>query len=60
MRKCLNCKWDVRDTDTYCRNCGCILQSNKSFIVTNVLLIIIILLIIGMIALFVASYLVSN
>ena len=38
MKKCLNCKWNVRDTDTYCRNCGCSLQSNKNYIITNVII----------------------
>ena len=60
MKKCLNCKWDVRDTDTYCRNCGCPLQSNKNYIITNVIIMFIVLGMIGMIALFIASYLVSK
>ncbi len=59
MKKCLNCDWDVRDTDTYCRNCGCPLQSNKNYILINVIITFIILGIILMIALFVASYLVK-
>ena len=60
MKKCLNCNWDVRDKDTYCRNCGCFLQSNKNYIITNVIIILIIIGIIGMIALFIASYLISK
>lgn len=60
MKKCLNCKWDVRDTDTYCRNCGCPLQSNKNCILTNVIIVFIVLGMFGMVALFIASYLVSK
>lgn len=60
MKKCLNCKWDVRDTDTYCRNCGWYLQSNKNYIITNVITVFIILGIFFMIALFIASYIVAK
>ena len=60
MKKCLNCKWDVRDTDTYCRNCGCSLQSNKNYIITNVIVVFIVIGMILMVALFIASYLVSK
>ena len=59
MKKCLNCKWDVRDTDTYCRNCGCMLESNKRYVIINVLTVIVIIGLIFMAALFVASYLIS-
>ena len=51
MKKCINCKWDIRDTDKYCRNCGCPLQSNNNYILINVIIIFIVLIIIGMIAL---------
>ena len=57
MRKCLNCEANVRDTDRYCRNCGCVIQSNKNYIITNVIIVFIVLCIISVIALFVASYL---
>ena len=60
MKKCLNCKWDVRETDTYCRNCGCQLQSNKNYIITNVIIVFIVLCIFFMIALFLASYMLSK
>ena len=60
MKKCLNCKRDVRDTDTYCRNCGCSLQSNKNYIITNVIVAFIVIGMILMVALFIASYLVSK
>ena len=60
MKKCLNCKRDVRDTDIYCRNCGCSLQSNKNYIITNVIVAFIVIGMILMVALFIASYLVSK
>lgn len=60
MKKCLNCKRDVRDTDTYCRNCGCSLQSNKNYIITNVIVTFIVIGMILMVTLFIASYLVSK
>ena len=60
MKKCLNCNWDVRDTDTYCRNCGCPLQNNKKYIVTNAIIVFVILGLIFMIALFIASYIVTK
>ncbi len=59
MKKCLNCKSDVRDTDRYCRNCGCPIEEDKNYVFTNVLIIFVIIGLIGMIALFIASYLVS-
>ena len=58
LKKCLNCKWDVRDTDIYCRNCGCPLQSNGKYIFVNVIIVFVVLGILGMIALFIASYLI--
>lgn len=56
MKKCINCKCNVKDTDIYCRNCGCLLQSNKNYIMTNVLIIFLIFGIIFIIGLFFASY----
>lgn len=58
MKKCLNCNFDVRDTDRYCRNCGCYLQSNKSYIIFNVISIILIFIIILLVVLFAMSYLI--
>ncbi len=60
MKKCINCNFDVRETDTFCRNCGSPLQSNKKYIFINVITIFIILLILGMIALFISSYLLTK
>ena len=60
MKKCLNCNEVIRDKDIYCRNCGVHLKSNKSYIITNVIIVFISLGILFMIALFIASYLVSN
>ena len=59
MKKCLNCKSDIRDTDSYCRNCGCPTKEDKNYVITNVLIILVIIGIIGMVALFVSSFLVS-
>ncbi len=59
MRKCINCKCNVRDNDIYCRNCGCYLQSNKSNVLINVITVFIVLGIIFMIVLFVASYILN-
>ena len=58
MKECLNCKSNLRDTDKYCRNCGCLLQSNASYIFTNIMIALVSLGIIFLIALFIASYLV--
>ena len=58
MKSCLNCNSNVRETDTYCRNCGCLIHSNKNYVLTNVFIVLIILGIIFMIALFVASYMI--
>ncbi len=60
MRECLNCKSIVREEDTYCRNCGCLLESNKKYIVTNVIIVLIIILIIIMFILFIASYMLQK
>lgn len=56
MKKCVNCKKNIRDDDVYCRNCGLLLRSNKYYILIDVVTIIISVFIIFLIALFVASY----
>lgn len=56
MKKCLNCNWDVRDTDSFCRNCGCPLQNNKKYILISVLIVLVIIAIFLTIALLIASY----
>ncbi len=56
MKKCLNCKSDNRDTDKYCRNCGCIIYSNSHYVIINVLTVVSFIGLIFVIALFVASY----
>ena len=56
MKKCLNCKSDNRDTDKYCRNCGCIMYSNSHCVIINVLTVMSFIGLIFVIALFVASY----
>ena len=58
MKSCYNCKGTNRDTDTYCRNCGCLIQSNKNYIITNVISIFLGIGILFMILLLISSYLV--
>ncbi len=60
MRKCLNCKNDVRDDDIYCRNCGFLIQSNRNYIIVNIFIVIMVIGIIFLIALFVASYMIEK
>ena len=60
MKKCLNCKAINHSDDIYCRNCGFLLQSSKNYILISVMIIFIIIGIIFMIALFVASYMLTN
>ena len=60
MKECLNCKRVVRENDVYCRNCGCLLQSNKNYILTNIVIVLIIMMIILMIIMFITSYMLSN
>ncbi len=58
MKKCLNCKSNIKDKDKYCRNCGCRIQSNTEYIFINIMIILISLGILFIIILFIASYLV--
>ena len=60
MKECINCKAKNRDTDIYCRNCGCHLQSNKNYIITNVITVFIVLGMFFMVALFIALYMVTK
>ncbi len=60
MKKCINCKNNVKDEDKYCRNCGCKINSSFKYALTNLLIIIIALGVLFMIALFVASYIIEN
>lgn len=60
MKTCLNCQSDVRDTDKFCRNCGCPLESNSHYIFLNVLIAFVTLAILGLIALFIASYMIMK
>ncbi len=59
MKKCYNCKGTNRDNDTYCRNCGYELKSNTYYILINVGSVLAFLVLIFVIALFVASYIVE-
>ncbi len=60
MKTCLNCNSAVRDNDKYCRNCGCKIQSNSKYILINVLIIFSIIELIGLLALFLASYMITK
>ena len=59
MKICYNCKNDVRDSDIYCRTCGCLLQKNSHYVLINVCIIFVVIGILGLVALFIASYLVK-
>ena len=56
MKICINCKSYVKDKDKYCRNCGCLIQSNVNYIFINIMNLILIVGIILLVLLFVASY----
>lgn len=56
MKKCVNCKMDNRDNDTYCRNCGISIKSNKHYVLMNVFTVLAFIILIFVIILFVASY----
>ena len=58
MKKCINCKNNVREKDIYCRTCGCLLQSNSNYIFINILMVLVSIGIVLLIALFIASYIV--
>ena len=60
MKKCINCKGFVRDTDKYCRHCGTMIISNKTYIFINIISILLIIGIVFMILLFIASYMVNK
>ncbi len=60
MKKCLNCKSNVRDTDKYCRNCGSYLQSNGKYVLVNVLITVVSIGLLLMIAMFAVSYLINR
>lgn len=56
MKKCINCKKDNRDNDTYCRNCGVIIKSNSYYVMINVLTVFAFIFLIIVIGLFIALY----
>ena len=59
MKICYNCKNDVRDSDIYCRTCGYLLKKNSHYVMVNVGIIFVVIGILGLIVLFIASYLVK-
>ena len=58
MKKCLNCDSNIKDGDIYCRHCGCLIQSNKNYILVNIMIFILAISNILLIVLFTASILV--
>ena len=56
MKTCINCGNNIKDKDKYCRNCGCLIQSNVNYIFINIVNIVLIIGVILLIVLFVASY----
>ena len=58
MKECINCKAQNRDTDIYCRNCGCYMKTNSHYILINVMIVSLVICILGLIALFIASYMI--
>ena len=59
MKTCYNCGGTNRNTDLYCRNCGCRLKSNTHYILINIGTIIAFALLLFVILLCVASYIVD-
>ncbi|MDO4375793.1 MAG: hypothetical protein Q4C33_01290 [bacterium] len=57
MKKCINCKNNIKEKDIYCRNCGCRLYSSFHYIFMDIAITIVVIGLIGVIALLVASYL---
>ena len=60
MKECINCKAKNRDTDIYCRNCGCYMQSNGHYVLINIMITFLVIAILGLIALFIASYMITK
>lgn len=60
MKVCYNCHSDVRDSDIYCRTCGSYLTKNSYHVLINIGIVLISIAIIGLIILFIASYLVNK
>ncbi len=58
MRKCINCKNDVKKKDIYCRNCGCRQYSAIHYILMDIAMVIVVIGLIGIIALLVTSYII--
>lgn len=58
MKECINCKAKNRDTDIYCRNCGCYMQSNGHYVLINIMIVLLSICIFGLIVQFIASYMI--
>lgn len=60
MKTCYNCENPIQDKDKFCRNCGCPIESNSHYIFINVLIAFATIVILGLIALFIASYIIMK
>lgn len=56
MKKCINCESNIRETDIFCRNCGCKVHKNSYYILINFAIVIISIGLLLLLALFIASY----
>ena len=56
MKKCINCKRENKDNDIYCRNCGCLIQSDEHYIFINVMTALVSFGLLFVIILFIVSY----
>lgn len=59
MKKCYNCERKNRDNDKYCRNCGYELKSNTHYVLINIGSVFAIIILLFVIALFIASFVVD-
>ena len=59
MKKCLNCKKEIKDEDNYCYYCGIKIRSNNYYVFIKVLNKIMLFLIILMLLLLISSYMVG-
>ena len=55
---CVNCENKIEQNDKYCRKCGIKIEKNAYYVLVNIMIFIAIIAIIGIIVLFIASFLV--
>lgn len=56
--KCLNCENPIQENDIYCPKCGIKIIKSAYYVIANIFIFIFTVLIIGLVALFIASFLV--